>query len=206
MTLGSFEVVFYTLAFIVPGFIGYSVLSALVPMRGVSTELSLLRFLTFSCFNYAIWAGPLYWAVTQGWYAQHPGIAAVGWAVIVLISPAGIAVGLAALQQRQSVLRLLRLGGIESLHSIPTSWDFIFTRGVRYWLLITLIDDTRIGGYWGSRSFASSEPGERDVYLEQAYRVSSSGAWERLPRDAGVWIRGADIRLIEFREEEDQSG
>ena len=53
MTLGNFEVVFYTLAytlaFIVPGFVGYSVLSALVPVRAVSRHSlnGLLRLFDF---------------------------------------------------------------------------------------------------------------------------------------------------------------
>ena len=204
MTLGNFEVVFYTLAFIVPGFVGYSVLSALVPVRAVSSELSLLRFLTFSCFNYAVWAAPLYWAVTQGWYARHPGLAAVGWGVVTLVSPIVIALGLGALRQRQAVARLHRLMGLDSIHPNPTAWDYIFSRGVLTWVLITLNDGTRIGGYFGAGSFASSESGERDLYLEETYEVSDDGPWKRLTRDAGVWIRGTEVRMIEFRKEEDR--
>jgi len=204
MTLGNFEVVFYTLAFIVPGFVGYSVLSALVPVRTVSSELSLLRFLTFSCFNYAVWVAPLYWVVTQGWYARHPVLAAVGWGVVTLVSPVVIALGLGALRQRQAVARLHRLMGLDSIHPIPTAWDYIFSRGVSTWVLITLNDGTRIGGYFGTASFASSESGERDLYLEETYEVSDDGSWKRLTRDAGVWIRGTEVRLIEFRNEEDR--
>ena len=65
-------------------------------------------------------------------------------------------------------------------------------------------DGTRIGGYFGAGSFASSESGERDLYLEEAYEVSDDGLWKRRARDAGVWIRGTEVRLIEFRNEEDR--
>ena len=94
--------------------------------------------------------------------------------------------------------------GLDSIHPIPTAWDYIFSRGVSTWVLITLNDGTRIGGYFGTASFASSESGERDLYLEETYEVSDDGSWKRLTRDAGVWIRGTEVRLIEFRNEEDR--
>ena len=48
MNLNSFEAVFYTLAFLVPGFICDSVLNAFVRRRRVTQEASLLRFLSLS--------------------------------------------------------------------------------------------------------------------------------------------------------------
>ncbi len=53
MTITSFDVVFYTLAFIVPGFIWSGVIGGFVPRRADQKEFVLLRFLTFSCVNYA---------------------------------------------------------------------------------------------------------------------------------------------------------
>jgi hypothetical protein len=70
MTITSVDAVFYTLMFVVPGFVGYSVFSILVPGR--ATDASLLRFFTFSCYNYALWAGPIYWAISRGLPAKWP--------------------------------------------------------------------------------------------------------------------------------------
>ena len=60
MTVTSFDVVFYALAFIVPGFIWSAVIGGFVPRRADQKEVVFLRFLTFSCMNYAFWSWLIY--------------------------------------------------------------------------------------------------------------------------------------------------
>jgi len=51
--------VFFTVGFLVPGFVWSAVLSLLVPSRRAATEIRFLEFLTLSCLNHGLWS----WAV-----------------------------------------------------------------------------------------------------------------------------------------------
>jgi Family of unknown function (DUF6338) len=70
----------------------------------------------------------------------------------------------------------------------------------RMFLMVTLTSDERIAGFFGIRSFASSDPGERDLYLEEEYTVSDDGSWESRSDKVGVLIPGKEIRYVEFWE------
>ncbi len=201
MTFASFDTVFYTLSFVVPGFIGYSVVAALTPRRPGTTDMSLLRFFTFSCLNYAIWAGPLYWAARSEFHVPHPILAALMWAVVILVSPIVLGSVVGLLSQRETVRKLLRRLRVYTLHSTPTAWDYVFSNARPGWILVTLSDGSTVCGYFGLGSFASSESNERDLFLEKAYRIpeGEGSVWAEVPRSDGVWVPGREIRHIEFR-------
>ena len=55
-----------------------------------------------------------------------------------------------------------------------------------------------VAGVFSARSFASSDPSDRDLYLEQIYKIEDDGLWQPVPMNRGVWIRGEAIRTIEF--------
>ena len=56
---------------------------------------------------------------------------------------------------------------------MPTAWDWKFGDTSAQWVLVTLNDDTKFAGYLGLRSFISSDPGERDIYIERIYDLSN---------------------------------
>ena len=59
-TIGSFDILFYTLSFIVPGFVLSWMLATLVPQRKLDAAEAFLRYLTLSCLNYAVWSGIIF--------------------------------------------------------------------------------------------------------------------------------------------------
>lgn len=46
-----------------------------------------------------------------------------------------------------------------------------------HWILVTFKDSTRVAGYCGRESFISSDPSERDIYIERVYDVDDNGTW-----------------------------
>ncbi len=48
----------------------------------------------------------------------------------------------------------------------------------------------------GSDSFVSSDPTERDIYIQQIYDIDDPNNWN--PRNHGVLITGGEISTIEF--------
>lgn len=82
---------------------------------------------------------------------------------------------------------------------IPTSWDYRFSKiNEAEWVRVTLKDGTKIAGYFGANSFASSVESERDLYIEEMYYTDICESWERLIPSRGILIKGEEIKYIEF--------
>ena len=65
------------------------------------------------------------------------------------------------------------------------------------WVLVTLKDGTRFAGFCGPESFMSSDPTERDIYIERIYDVDDQNNWSSR-REKGVLITAGEIQTIEF--------
>ena len=80
---------------------------------------------------------------------------------------------------------------------MPTAWDWKFSSMDSQWVLVTLKDDTRFAGYCGPDSFMSSDPIERDIYVQLVYDIDDENNW--IPRgDNGVLITSGQVKTIEF--------
>ena len=199
MTISGFDALFYTLAFLVPGFILQLTLSTFVPQKEEQTDLSLLRFLALSCVNYALWAWLVFLIVRTDFYLVHPYWTAAAWSVIILVSPALLGLLLAHFSQKETLRRLLQRIGFAPIHEIPTAWDYKFSRTESaLWVLVTLKDGARVAGLFGSRSLASSKSGERDLYIQKVYKIPSTGTWQPVSRSEGILLMGDQIKHIEF--------
>jgi hypothetical protein len=86
----------------------------------------------------------------------------------------------------------------------PKAWDWRFSRPERLFVLVTLTDGTQLGGYWGSRSFASSFPNEEDLFLEAVYDVEDGRIVQEKVRTRGAWVPKGSIRALEFWSAEDE--
>jgi hypothetical protein len=208
MTMNSFDAIFYTLSFVVPGFICYSTMAIFVPRKAEDTELSLLRFLTLSCLNYALWAWLIYLLAKSEFFTGSPLLSATAWGLIIFVSPVLLGVIFGKLSSRDWLRRFLMRMGLEPLHPIPTAWDYYFSRTPPVWLLVTLKDGSKVGGFFGKKSFASSAAGERDLFIEEIFKVIEDGEWQPIPRNNGIYIKGEEIKHIEIwrTEEEARNG
>ena len=127
------------------------------------------------------------------------------WFVIIFVSPILLGLLLVFLNERNVIGRTFRRVGLHLIHPIATSWDYKFrgTRGDR-WVSVRMNDGSEVAGYFGSSSFASSESAERDLYLEDVYRVADDGQWQRVPGSDGVLIPGEHIMHIEFWNQDEE--
>lgn len=55
---------------------------------------------------------------------------------------------------------------------------------------------TMFGGFLGANSFISSDPDERDLYIEEIYELDDKDEW--ITNGHGVYLAGRDIGFIEF--------
>ncbi|MGH9549112.1 MAG: DUF6338 family protein [Terriglobales bacterium] len=201
LTLDSFDTVFYALAFIVPGFITYMTIASFVPQKEDTGSVILLRFLSLSCFNYALWSWAIYFLFQSK--EIHSDIQkGLIYAGLVLVAPIVNGILLVILSKAQIVRRLLGKVGFNPINEIPTGWDFKFSRMKEpEWIIIKLKAGKKVAGYFGSNSFASSGA-TKDIYLEEAWNPQESGPWKKTERTAGILVLGDSIERIEFFKKE----
>jgi hypothetical protein len=199
MPFGSLDAVFYTLVFLVPGFIWDWALSIVVPRRPRSHErVWPLRLLTLSAINFGLWVWLISIIPSSPFFVGHPVRTGLAWAVIAFVAPGILGLMVGVLNERGLVYRLLQCLGIDTIHPIPTAWDFVFRRKASVWVLVTMTNGSTIAGFFGARSFASSDSDNRDLYIENVFIVGDDGPWREVPMNAGAWISGRNIRNIEF--------
>ncbi len=206
MTLNTLEAAVATLAFLGPGALFYFTVSMFFPQRLERQQTIILRSLAFSVINYAIWFWAIYLIVTRSLFSEHLILTVATWFAIIFVSPILLGFLLVYLNERNVIGRIFRRVGLNPIHPIATSWDYKFrdTRGDR-WVSVRMDDGSEVAGYFGSSSFASSESAERDLYLEDVYRVADDGQWQRVSGSDGVLVRGEHIIHIEFWNQ-DQEG
>ena len=73
------------------------------------------------------------------------------------------------------------------------------------WVLVTLKDDTKYAGYCDPESsFFSSEPTERDMYIEYVYNLDDDNKWEPIPGKSVLITRG-EVKTIEFWQRKEEA-
>ncbi|MCF6285147.1 MAG: DUF6338 family protein, partial [Candidatus Hydrogenedentes bacterium] len=196
----SAEDLSFILIFILPGFILQSTVGAFVPQSKETGVGAALQFLKLSLFNLAVCFPLIYLLRASDFFLQNANRSLVAWFAVLVIVPSVIGVGLGLLHQKNILRSLVQLVGFSMTSPIPTSWDYIFSKTPAVWVLVTLKDGSQVGGLWGSDSFASSNPNERDLYIERVFKVAQDGQWKEISRSSGILIQGEDIRHIEFYE------
>lgn len=199
-TLVGFDMLFYTLAFVVPGFILNNVVSTFIPPKSEQPQVALLRYIYYSCLNYAVWSWLIFLLVKSDYSKHHLFLTAVIWGIIILISPIVLGIITGFICKKELVRKALQKLGFNPGHVIPTGWDYWFSKAEGdSWIIVTLKEGTIIPGKFGLKSFASSEINDRDLFIEEIYSISDEGEWVIIPGTDGALIRGDQIKYIEFR-------
>lgn len=192
MDIWSVDKLLLFIAFVVPGFVSlkaYEMLSLAAP-KDASKQL--VDAVAYSSFNYALLLWPIYEVETHGVRDTHPTWYILFYVLVLLIAPLAWACGLWKLRVTQFFQRTLP-------HPTGKPWDYVFKRREPYWVIVTLKDGKQIAGRYDSKSFASSAPEVEQLYLEQAWKLSAEGGFER-PRDqsAGILVLSSDIASVEL--------
>lgn len=138
-------------------------------------------------------------------FVANPIYAAIGWGFIILVGPIVVGVIVGCFHYKETLRKVLQRYGINPIHPIPTVWDYKFSKTDKpVWVLITMKDGSQVAGLFGSRSFASSDPGQRDLYLQEMFRMDGDQPWQRIPQNDGILIRGDEIKHIEFWEGQEE--
>ena len=179
--------------FIVPGYI-ISIFRAhfIVGQKAQGVDYS-IKLITLSALNFLVSGWMIYLAIAWNWDAA---LRAFVWLVVLGISPALLGILSGCASKKQWARWFYDKLGLEPLHVMPTSWDYQFSNLKGTWLFVVLKDDTTFAGYWGGRSFASSDSARRDLLIEKVYDVPEEGPW--IETKKSLLISAGEIRTIEF--------
>lgn len=189
------------LLFAVPGVIALYVRAQFLTGRMPPAAEGILAYITVSLVYHAL-AFPFRPAI----YGASPLSGTWNWAwfAFVFLVPAvlGVIMGLNA--RRDWIGSLLRRLHLITTHPIACAWDWKFGDISDCWVLVALKNGTKWGGRLGEQSFISSDPTERDIYLQQVYEIDDDNKWT--PRVSGVWIANGEIQSIEFWPMQQENG
>lgn len=83
--------------------------------------------------------------------------------------------------------------------STPTAWDQMFQNRGSCFVRVRLRDGVWAGGWYGSRSYATSYPQPNELFLQTAWIMAADGRFVRpIERSAGLHVRGSDVDLLEL--------
>jgi Family of unknown function (DUF6338) len=178
--------------FLVPGFIAIKIYELLVPTRPRDYANQILEIITYSMVNLGVMSWAILLLHSKHFAENHPIWYLIGLFGVVVLSSAMLAIAVFK-------IRVSRFANRWMQHPIPRSWDYFFMQKRRCWVLFHLRNGTKIGGFYGENSYASSYPDEQDVYVEEVWRVDNTGRFiERVDRSTGMVIQYKDCELMEF--------
>ena len=192
--LAFLENIYLALLFFVPGLVVLFVRSQFVTGAKFPHSAALLPYLAISVIYYAL-AFPLIdfvVAIDEPIYGKI-----LAWFSLVFAGPAVLGLVLGINIQENLFRRLLQRCGLNPVHVIPTAWDWKFGSMTEQWVLVTLKDGPRFTGFCGSESFMSSDPTERDIYIQQVYDVDDDDNWSSSGEKA-LLITADEVQTIEF--------
>lgn len=147
------------------------------------------------------WTVPLATQVIRDGPQSHI-VEIAAWTLVVLIVvPTLVGAALALLADVRSprwLHRLLSRVGLSSSTRMAEAWNWVFSRRLPAYVRVRLSDGRMILGWYGGRSFASSDPSLRDLYLEEQWVADEGRFREPYPSTRGVWLNGSEIVSVEF--------
>ena len=196
MTIDSFEVLFYTCIFLLPGFIIKSIMDTLVPPVKHNDTKYFFSCLLYSVVNCAVWS----WAylLLNKISEEHPTIYWISLLATTVVGATLLAILIGVVKQKGFIEWLFAKMRVNKNHSVPTAWDYYFSKQEESWIIVSLKNGKTIYGKFSEHSFASSDTEERDLYIEKTYNIKEDMTWVEDDKSKGILVAKDEIETIEF--------
>lgn len=192
MNIWNINSILIFVAFVIPGFISIKIYEMLIPGPYSGSNEKIVDAISYSSINYAVFAIPIYFVESSGLANNHKLLYIFFYIFVLFVAPVGWVSIYKYLRENKFIASKL-------VHPIQKPWDYVFGKRMPYWVLATLNNGVRLGGYYGYDSFASSSPAPPELYLEQAWEINKDGGFERVHDDTnGLLINGGEIQFLEL--------
>lgn len=183
---------FLFVLFIMPGFISMRVYRLFHPSADSDTSKVLIDVVSYSCINFSLLLIPIYLIEKNNIFISHPVLYYLFYLFVLIIIPVLLPIILLKIRSCEKVKRVLP-------HPIGRSWDYFFSTRQCCWVLVTLKNGKKYGGYYGSESFASNSPEPEQIYLEKHWALDDDGDFDHELTDTlGIIILTNEIESVEF--------
>lgn len=199
----TFEALLVLILFVLPGFILMRVITKARPHSETSDFRFIVSAILFGTIVHAIfgwWTIDVYLSYTAETLSEDGFWSFYLWFVgVILVAPTIFGFVLGKLAEVAWIDNLLVMFGLSVSDRMPTAWDEVFGSGKGYWIIVELNDGRKLGGFYSTNSFVSASPNPRDIYIEQVWEVGEDDNFlYQIEPDEGIWIEGAQIRLLKF--------
>ncbi|WP_183075967.1 DUF6338 family protein [Salmonella enterica] len=183
---------FLFVLFIMPGFISMRVYRLFHPSADSDTSKVLIDVVSYSCINFSILLIPIYLIEINNVFISHPVLYYLFYIFVLIIVPVLLPIILLKIRSCEKVKQVLP-------HPIGRSWDYFFSTRQCCWVLVTLKNGKKYGGYYGGQSFASNSPEPEQIYLEKHWALDDDGDFDHELTDTlGIIILTNEIESVEF--------
>lgn len=176
----------------IPGFISIKVFDLLVPNERRDFSKSWFEAVGYSALNFAAFSWLIILIQSENFNTNHTVLYFLSLLLIMFIAP---------ILWPFVFLKLSTWGAIAKhvVHPIQKPWDYVFGKRESFWVIVHLKDGNKIGGKFDTKSFASSNPAEEQLYLEELWELDKKGVFIKpIERSKGAIIFGKQILAVEF--------
>jgi hypothetical protein len=176
---------------ILPGVVVLKVYDLFAPPQKRDFGNSVLEAMAFGIVNFAVWSWLLLDINPNEWRDHLLKYIAISAGCLVLF-PAFLGWLIFKVRNWKWVCQWIG-------YPNKTAWDDFFKRKPLCYVLCSLKNGKKIGGYFGENSYATTFPDEQELYLEEVWRVDENSCLaDKVEGSLGVFIRPNDCDLIEF--------
>jgi hypothetical protein len=133
---------------------------------------------------------------------EHPFVSSIIAATAFLLIPAVISFfAYANITWRRSKIAHIPYPELNTAFtSIPTAWDSVASNlSSGKFVRIRMDEGTWVGGWFSTKSFMSTYPENRDLFIEAQYTMTSTGEFGgRVNGTAGVWVSAPEGVIVEW--------
>ncbi|MGM4905453.1 DUF6338 family protein [Tardiphaga sp. 866_E4_N2_1] len=193
--LKNIESIYLALGFVVPGMIITYVRAQFLTGRIRTMSENVLAYIVLTVLYYGIAAPFVEYVLTF----REPGRPKIfAWLGLIIIAPAFVGLLLGILGQNEFFRRCLQFCRINPIHATPSAWDYTFAkiRGDQF-IMVTLSDGATVSGIFGRHSFASSDPAERDLLIQELYD-EEGGSWTKRTEQTAILIPAKEIKHVQI--------
>ncbi|WP_276089693.1 DUF6338 family protein [Pedobacter sp. JY14-1] len=189
------ENLFFFITMFLPGFISVKVYHSIVANDNYDFSKNLLEIIGYSVINFLLNSWLILLGISNDWiFIQSSWIyPSIFW--IFFISPVLWPIILNRLLRWRILKRYV-------LSNQKSAWDYYFNLRRSAYVIVHLNDGTRVGGYFGTNSYASRYPCKEALYLETAWElrdVSDERKFKKVAEQTnGLLILNGNIKYIEF--------
>lgn len=180
------------LIFFLPGFISMKVYDLMVPGEPRDVSKSVFEAIAYSTLNF----GVLFWLIAiiqaDDFYHRHLILYSMAVAAIMVVVPACWPFLFLKLSTWTPIAK-------HFVHPIRKPWDYVFGKRNSFWIIVHLQNGQKVGGRFDTQSFASSDPADEQIYLEEVWLLDGEGRFlSQVERSRGIIIMKDEIRAVEF--------